>query len=228
MPRTSLQYQPLGAAGARRACAGERLSGAIAALQQLTSLNIHSDGAASSLLPPASILLPTSLQRLVYECGELPRQISQLTRLERLSFTSALPASLALPRSLRALVIWWCTEVPAQLAQLTRLEELALMGRGELVRETNQHVTALARLTRVRVAGGGHLLYLNSALTDSKLSALAAHVVDASWDYVQRTAPQLDRADQPAQASTPPPWPIACSERAATAGQLDAAHVAAH
>ena len=129
---------------------------AIAALQQLTSLEIHNDGSSNHVLPPASTVLPTSLQRLVYDCGELPRQASQLMRLEHLTLDAPLPASLALPPSLRGLEVY-CCEVPAQLAQLTRLEELDLHGR-EAVCETDQHVTALARLTRVRVVGSRHWL----------------------------------------------------------------------
>ena len=125
---------------------------AIAGLQQLTSLDIAGGYVG---LPPSTVL-PTSLQRLVYECGELPRQVTQLTRLEHLTLDAPLPASLALPPSLRGLEVY-CCEVPAQLAQLTRLEELDLHGR-EAVCETDQHVTALARLTRVRVVGSRHWL----------------------------------------------------------------------
>ena len=129
---------------------------AIAALHQLTSLKIYNYGTASCVLPSRTVL-PTSLQRLAYNCGKLPRQITQLTRLEHLTLDARLPASLALPPSLRGLGLA-CSEVPAQLALLTQLEELALDGQ-EAVCETDQHVTALARLTRVRVVGSRHWLY---------------------------------------------------------------------
>ena len=134
---------------------------AIAALQQLTSLSIHNVGFGEHVLPPASTFLPTSLQRLVYECGELPRQSSQLTRLEhlRLGWNTPLPASLALPPSLRGLSLV-CREVPGQLAQLTRLEELEIHGRMPVC-ETDHHITALARLTRVRVVGCRQWLWLH-------------------------------------------------------------------
>ena len=130
---------------------------AIAALQQLTSLDIRNGGAVSCRLP-RSTLLPTSLQRLVYDCGELPRLFSQLTRLEHLRSRAPLPASLALLPSLRGLSVT-CSHVPAQLSQLTRLEELELEGGG--VCETNQHAKAIARLTRVSVVGGRRWLWLH-------------------------------------------------------------------
>ena len=139
---------------------------AIAALQQLTSLDIRNRGAASHVLPPASTVLPTSLQRLEYNCGELPRQITQLTRLEYLSLNTPIPASLALPPSLRWLSLN-CGEVPAHLSQLTRLEDLCLYGGTGVVRETDQLATALAQLTRVRVVGSRHLLSLHAVLTTS-------------------------------------------------------------
>ena len=125
---------------------------AIAALQHLTSLDIRNGGAVSCRLP-RSTLLPTSLQRLVYDCGELPRLFRQLTRLEHVSLghTTPHPASLALLPSLRGLTLA-CCEVPAQLSQLTRLEELELEGGGGMVCETDQHATALIWLTRVRMA----------------------------------------------------------------------------
>ena len=113
-------------------------------------------GDSSCVLPPPSTVLPASLERLVYHCGELPLQVSQLTRLEHLSARTPPPASLVLPPSLRALD-FWCREIPAQLSQLTRLEELTLRGYGGVC-ETSQHATALARLPRVRVllvAGAG-------------------------------------------------------------------------
>ena len=120
---------------------------AIAALQQLTSLEIWGKGADL----PASKVLPTSLQWLIYHCGVLPRQISQLTRLERLSLgrRTPLPASLALLPSLRALDLNY-TGVHTQLTCLTRLEALTIYGSNGGVDEANKHITALARLTKVR------------------------------------------------------------------------------
>ena len=132
---------------------------AIAALQQLTSLGIGSR-VTSHVLPPSTVL-PTSLQRVDYVCGELRRQVTQLTRLEHVSLghTTPLAASLASLPSLRGLHVQ-CREVPAQLAQLTRLEELRLYGH-HLVCGTDQHVTALTRLTRVSVVGGRRWLWLH-------------------------------------------------------------------
>ena len=121
---------------------------ALAALQQLTSLEINNCGTPGCVLP-SSTVLPNSLQRLVYQCGELPRQVSQLTQLQHLSANSLLPASLALLPSLRGLRLK-CEEVPAQLAQLTQLEDLDLPTLS-LWSETIQHVTALTRLTRASV-----------------------------------------------------------------------------
>ena len=203
---------------------------AIAALQQLTSLKIWNNGASYHVLPPASTVLPTSLEWLVYGCGELPRQIAQLTRQEHLElgrYCIPLPASLAVLPSLRGLNVG-CREFPAQLAHLTRLEELEIHGRMAMC-EANQHVTALVRLTRVRMVGllaGGRCTH--TVLTCSLLSALAAHVADNLYGRFQGPAPQLDRAGQPAQAGARQPWPTGCRGRAATAGHLDAAHVAAH
>ena len=124
---------------------------AIAALQQLTSLEVRNPVACTSVLPSRTVL-PTSLQRLVYYCGNPNGQFSQLTRLEHLSMgaRTPLPASQPLPHSLRELEVV-CTEFPAELAHLARLEKLALRGGGEFVCKTNRHVTALSCLTRVRV-----------------------------------------------------------------------------
>ena len=127
---------------------------AVAALQQLTSLKIVNDGAVSCRLPRSTVL-PTSLQRLDYNCGKLPRQISQLTRLEHLTLDTPLPAGMPLPPNLRVLEMDY-RDIPAQLANLTRLEELRLFGGGQGVSETDKYVTALARLTQVGVVCGAH------------------------------------------------------------------------